>query len=169
MALDISTITLEEALHIALKSEIELWKLYKKAKEIVNNFIFKEKLSFLIKEEKIHQQILQAMIQKMFPDTKVSKTEKSLFPKISISLQEESSAADLLEIALDAEKTYEEFYDGFSEEIENRAVMDIFQYLSNAEHGHYSILKGEHQFCLKDEEYPVREYFQYEMVTIASK
>jgi rubrerythrin len=91
---------------------------------------------------------------------------KSLLPKLGLSLKEENSVPDLLELAMQAEKVSEEFYDNLSEEVEERGVQEILQYLSRMEHGHYALLKGEYDLCVRDELYYQRDDFQYDMVHI---
>lgn len=167
MMIDVSSLSVEKALQMALKSEIESEEIYKKLKSMVNNFILKDKLKFLASEEKKHQKILEDLYQKMFKGNECSAAEKSFFPRLSIVLKEEkSSVIDLLESAMEAEKVSEEFYDDLSEEVEERSVQEILQYLTSMEHGHYSLLKGEYDLCVRDEAYYERDDFQYDMVHV---
>jgi rubrerythrin len=166
MAIDVSSLNVEKALSMALKAEKESAKMYQKLKEKVNNFVMKEKLQFLIKEEKKHQQILESLFNKLYPDKKPSSSEKSLIPRIAIALKEDMAVPDLLELAMDAEKTFEEYYDDLSQEVMERGVQEILQYLTSMEHGHYALLKGEYDLCIRDEQYYEREDFQYDMVHI---
>ena len=166
MTIDVSSLSVEQALRMALKSEVESEEAYQKLKKMVNNFVIKEKLQFLIKEEKKHQKVLEVLIGKMFPGRESKSVEKSFFPRLSIALKEEVFVPDLLELAMNAEKMFEEFYDTLSEEVEERGAQEILQYLSSMEHGHYFLLKGEYELCMRDEEYYQREDFQYDMVHI---
>lgn len=166
MTVDVSSLSVEQALNMALKSEVEAGDVYKKLKKLVNNFVMKEKLDFLIKEEKRHQKIVTKMIEKMFPDKKHGKVDKSLIPRLSIALKEEDSVPELLELAMEAEKVAEEFYENLAEEVDERGVQEILLYLSSMEHGHYAMLKGEYDLCMRDETYYERGDFQYDMVHI---
>jgi len=166
MAVDVSSLSVEDALSMALKSEIEAEGVYKKLKKMVNNFVLKDKIQFLIGEEKKHQKVVKALFEKMFPDKEPAKSVKSLVPRIGLTLKEEASVLDLLELAMEAEKTFEEFYDRLSMEVEERGVQEILQYLASMEHGHYSLLKGEYDLSVRDEQYYQREDFQYDMVHI---
>ena len=166
MAIDVSSLRIEQALSMALKSEHEAEAIYKKLKKMVKNFVIKDKLQFLINEEKKHQKVVATLFKKLFPDQEPSKSEKALIPRISISLKDETSVLELLELALEAEKTFEEFYDDLSEEVEERGAQEILQYLSSMEHGHYALLKGEYDLCMRDEMYFDRDDFQYDMVHI---
>lgn len=167
MTVDVSSLTVKKALRMALKSEIEAGETYKKLKSMVKNFILIDKLKFLIQEEKKHLKILEDLYRKMFKGDKPVVSDKSFFPRLSIVLKEEkSSVIDLLELAVEAEKISEEFYDDLSEEVEERGVQEILQYLTSMEHAHYALLKGEYDLCVRDEAYYERDDFQYDMVHI---
>ena len=166
MAIDVSSMSVEQALSMALKSECEAEALYKKLKKLVKNFVLLDKLKFLITEEKKHQKMVEALYRKLFSDKEPHASEKSLLPRLTISLKEDSSVLDLLELAMEAEMMSEEFYDSLSEEVEERGAQEILQYLSSMEHGHYALLKGEYDLCMRDEAYYDRDDFQYDMVHI---
>jgi rubrerythrin len=161
-----SALSLEKALSIAIQSEIESRSAYAKLGNMVKNFVLKDKLAFLTQEEEKHEKLLNALFQKMAPGKAVSKQEKSLMPRLSIALEEENSVSDLLELAMEAEKAAEEFYDQFADEVEERGIQDLLRYLASVEHGHYFLLKGEYELSMKDEDYMEREDFQYDMVHI---
>ena len=166
MPLDASSFSIEKALASAIKAEYEAEEVYKKLSEMVNNFVMKDKLVFLMNEEKKHQKMLEKLFVKMFPDKDANKTDRSLVPKLSLVLEEDTSVLELLEAALEAEKASEEFYDELAEEVEDRGVQDMLRYLASMEHGHYFLLKGEYDLCEKDEAYFDREDFQYDMVHV---
>lgn len=166
MAVDVSSMSIDQALSLALKSELESEKVYRRLKKLVKNFVIRDKLDFLIKEEKKHQKVIEGLYQKMFSGEEPSLPKKSIFPRLTLALEEESSVLELLELAMESERLFEDFYDHLSEEVENRAVQEILQYLSRMENGHYSLLKGEYDLCMRDEMYYDREDFQYDMVHI---
>jgi rubrerythrin len=166
MNVDISSLSFEKALSLAIKSEGESAEVYKKLKNAVNNFVLRDKLQFLINEEKKHKKILENLYEKMFPESQPGKVDRALLPRLSIALKEESNVIDLLELAMEAEKTAEEFYENLSEEVEMRGVQEILLYLSSMELGHYALLKGEYDLCMRDEGYYERGDFQYDMVHI---
>ena len=166
MMVDVSSLSTEHALSMALKSEIEAAEVYKKLKKVVKNFVMKNKLQFLINEEKMHKQVVEALFQRMFPGKDIPKSDKSLVPRLTISLKEDDSVVELLESAMEAEKISAEFYDSLSQEVEERGVQEILLYLSSMEHGHYALLKGEYDLCVRDEMYYERDDFQYDMVHI---
>ena len=120
-----------------------------------------------IAKAKKHQKIIENLYQKMFKENKAVVSEKSLLPRLTIVLKEEkTSVIDLLELAMEAEKISEEFYDNLSEEVGERGVQEILQYLASMEHSHYFLLKGEYDLCMRDEMYYQRGEFQYDMVHI---
>jgi rubrerythrin len=160
------SLSIEKALTMAYKAEMDSEGVYRKLKKMINNFVIKDKIQFLINEEKKHKLLIQALYKKMFPEKEMNLKEKSLAPKIALALEEENSVIDLLELAMETEKMFEEFYDNLSEEVEERGVQEILQYLSRMEHGHYALLKGEYDLCIKDEMYYERGDFQYDMVHI---
>ena len=166
MKVDISSLSLDRALSIALNAENETGAVYKKLKGLVKNFVIKDKLQFLINEEKKHTKIIENLYAKMFPGKKPVEVDRSLLPRLSLTLKEDANVPELLELAMEAEKVAEEFYDQYSEEVEGRGVQEIFQYLSSMEHGHYALLKGEYDLCMRDEQYYERGDFQYDMVHI---
>jgi rubrerythrin len=135
-------------------------------KKVVKNFVIKNKLQFLINEEKMHKKVVEALFQKMFPGKDIPKSDKSLVPRLTISLKEDDSVVELLESAMEAERISAEFYDSLSQEVEERGIQEILLYLSSMEHGHYALLKGEYDLCVRDEMYYERDDFQYDMVHI---
>jgi rubrerythrin len=60
MPVDVSSLSLDKALSMALRSEVDAEAAYKKLQKTVKNFILKDKLQFLIHEEKKHQKLVKA-------------------------------------------------------------------------------------------------------------
>jgi len=166
MSIDVASLTLEEALSMALAAEVESSKLYEKLRDSVKNFVMKDKLQFLIEEEKKHQAIIENLFQKLFPSKKPVKVVKPIAPDIKIAIEKDSSVLDLLETAIKVEKIFEDFYQDLAEEVEQRGTQEILLYLSTMEHGHYALLRGEYDLCSRDEDYYARGDFQYDMVHI---
>lgn len=166
VSFDISALTMQEVLSKSLKSEIDTERLYQKVKENVKNFVLKDKMDFLINEEKKHQKIVENLYKKIFSSENLKASEKSLLPKLSLSLNESHSVPDLLELAMEIEKISEEVYDKLADEVENRGAQEILRYLASMEHGHYFLIKGEYDLCMKDETYYQSDDFQYDMVHI---
>ncbi len=166
MSIDIRSASEDVILSRALQSERDAAALYKKLKQTVKNFVMKEKLQFLVTEEKRHAKMIEALLEKLFPGREPMKGEKSLLPRLTLALTEDMTVPDMLELAMEAEQVSEEVYDALSQEADERGAQEIFQYLASMEHGHYSLLKGEFDLCMKDEMYYQRDDFQYDMVHI---
>lgn len=166
MTFDISSLSVEEILSRSLKSEIDTEILYQKVKDRVKNFVLKDKMDFLINEEKKHQKIINDLYQKLFSEQQLKIADKAILPKLTLSLNEDNSIPDLLELAMEIEKLSEEVYDKLADEVENRSAQEILRYLASMEHGHYFLIKGEYDLCMKDESYYERDDFQYDMVHI---
>jgi rubrerythrin len=163
---NIDSMGLDKALAMALKSEKDAEAAYEKLLSAVKNAAMKEKLRFLVQDEKKHQALLEAIFLRRFPGRTAAPDEKSPYPKLRLVLEEESTVLDLLETAIEAEKASEEFYDAMSQEVEGKVLQDLFHYLSDMEHGHYFLLKGEYDLAQQDESYFDRGGFEYDMVHI---
>src|SRR4030042_3553300 len=108
MNIDVSSLSIDKALSMAIQSELDTASTYKKLQQTVNNFVLKEKLKFLVFEEEKHYQILVALMQRLYPDKNNQSNMKSFFPKLSLILDEGISVPDLIEVAMEAEKAAEE-------------------------------------------------------------
>jgi rubrerythrin len=165
MTIDVSSLSVEKALSMAILAEKEAAGLYEKLKGMVNNFVLKDKLDFLISEEAIHQKILESLFASLFPEEEPD-AEKSLIPRLKITAEEENSVLEILEQAMEAEKIFEDFYERLAEETTEKSAQEILMYLSSMEHSHYALLKGEYDLSLNDEQYFERGDFMYDMVHI---
>ncbi len=123
-------------------------------------------MDFLINEEKKHQDIIRKLYENLFSTNDIQISDKSFLPKLDLSLNEQHTVPDLLELAMEIEKLSEEIYDKLADEIENRTAQEILRYLASMEHGHYFLIKGEYDLCMRDEMYYERDDFQYDMVHI---
>jgi rubrerythrin len=166
MTVDIASLSVEQALSMAVRSEEDAAEVYRKLNAAVRNFMLKDKMRFLEEEENRHRQLLTALHRKVADGRDPSPADRSLLPALSLALTESHSVPDLIEIAMDAEKASEEFYDGLSQTVEDRGLREVLLVLASMEHGHYFLLKGEYDLCLRNEAYYDREDFQYDMVHI---
>ena len=166
MAVNLSSISVDMALSMAIQFEKDAANIYKRVQGMVRNFILKDKLSFLMKEEKRHQKILLELFGKMYPGHSPDKAGRSIAPDLNVHVDEDSTVPDLLEMAMNAEKEAEEFYDELADEVEERGVQEILRYLASMEHGHYFLLKGELDLCRREEQYYSRDEFEFDMVHI---
>ena len=136
-----------EIFSIAVKSELDSKKIYEKMAEKTSNFVLKDKLRFLAKEEEKHRKILENMFNKLYPDEDLKISEKSLVPKIDI---ESAEIPELLEKAMESERIEEKFYRDLAEKSEYK---NILLYLADVEKGHYAILEAEHNMIMQYPDY----------------
>ncbi|MCD6126862.1 MAG: ferritin family protein [Methanomicrobia archaeon] len=136
-----------EIFSIAVKSELDSKKIYEKMAEKTSNFVLKDKLRFLAKEEEKHRKILENMFNKLYPDEDLKISEKSLVPKIDI---ESAEIPELLEKAMESERIEEKFYRDLAEKSEYK---NILLYLADVEKGHHAILEAEHNMVMQYPDY----------------
>ena len=136
-----------EIFSIAVRSELDSKKIYEKMAEKTSNFVLKDKLRFLAKEEEKHRKILENMFNKLYPDEDLKISEKSLVPKIDV---ESAEIPELLEKAMESERIEEKFYRDLAEKSEYK---NILLYLADVEKGHHAILEAEHNMIMQYPDY----------------
>lgn len=166
MSINVSTLSFEKALALALFAEYDSETIYTKLLGLVQNFVMQDKLKFLIEEEKKHQRMLESMYRKLFPDNQLVRPEFKAIPDLVFNVTDKNNVVELLEMAMQAEKRFEELYDSLSGETDDASVSQLFHYLSGMEHGHYFLVKGEYELCLENEMYYQRDDFEFDMVHI---
>jgi rubrerythrin len=132
-----------EVLAVAIKSEIEAANVYSRLHKRVRNELLKQKLKFLIFEEKKHQQILERLFSQRFRENELKIPEKSFLPQAKIFLNDKSSVFDIFKAALRAEKMSEDFYRKAKERAKDKVSRKILEYLSRVERSHYFMIKSE--------------------------
>lgn len=157
-----------EILAGAVRSEIDAAGFYSELHEKVKNELLREKLKFLIFEEKKHRKTLERLFSQRFPDKKFDIPEKSFLPPIKASLGNKASLKDLFEAALRAEKTSEDLYKQASEKMEDEPSRKILKYLSRVERSHYFMIKSEIDLLEQFPDYYDAEDFHFgqEMVHV---
>lgn len=136
-------LTTLEILSIAIKSEIDAVKLYKKMKEMVKSEDLKEKMDFLISQEEKHEKILKEVYEKKFPEVKLALPPKSIVPAIDEVLGKESTLKELFDAGMTAEKLAEEFYTDLAQKTNDQNAKSILTYMAHMEQSHYVILEAE--------------------------
>ena len=136
-------LTTLEVLSIAIKSEIDAVKLYTRMKEKVDSDDLKEKMDFLISQEKKHEQILTEVYKKKFPEVKLALPPKSIVPMIDDVLGREATLKELFDAGMTAEKMSEDFYADLAQKTNDQRAKAILLYMSNMEQSHYAILQAE--------------------------
>ncbi|MFH0887760.1 MAG: ferritin family protein [Planctomycetota bacterium] len=136
-------ITTLEILGIAIQSETEAVKYYQKIKTAVRSIFIKDKLKFLIGEERKHQRILTDYYHRKFPGIKLSKPSTSLVPKPIVPHKSKIMVSFLLKAAMKAEQETEEFYLSMARRINDVPCSFLLKHLAKVENSHYFLLKNE--------------------------
>jgi len=132
-----------EILSIAIKSEIDAVKLYTKMKEMVDADDLKEKLDFLISQERKHEQILKEVYEKRFPEIELALPPKAIVPMIDDVLAREATLKELFEAGMKAEKMAGEFYNNLANKSNDMRAKKTLIHMANMEESHYAILEAE--------------------------
>jgi len=150
-------LTTLEILGIAIKSEIDSAKLYQRLIDKIKNKAVRERIGLLIKEEKKHREIFESLHRQKFPEVEIAIPKTSFVPKMESALTQDLSAKELLEVAMENEKTSERFYSDLEKRSLDLSGKAMLQYLSRAEQTHYKIIKDEYDML---QQFP--DYFEME-------
>lgn len=137
-------LTTLEILGIGIKSEIDAVNLYTRMKEMVGSDDLKEKMDFLISQEKKHEQILKEAYDKKYPEVELVLPENSIIPLIDEVLGRDASLKELFEVAMKAEKIAEDFYSNLAGNTSDSNAKSILLYMASMEQSHYAILAAEY-------------------------
>ena len=155
--LEVSTVSVNKLLGIAIRAEMEANKTYSDMAERVSNPLLKEKFQWLAYEENKHKEILGKLYETLYqgdepkiPDT----TDEALLPSIHIGPS--SSFADILHQAMESEKSAENFYVDLSKRFED-PQKKILTYFSKVEHSHYMMLQSEYALAQDFEDYAEKD------------
>jgi len=144
------TKTLEEILAIGIRAELEAVEAYSKLAEQIKEPLLQDRFFALAKDEDRHRVILEGLFQENFPGKPMSIPEKSGVPKIHPIISPENTVAEILKLAMDAEKLAEDYYKNLAEQFEDNEKKDLLNYLANIEGGHYYFLKLEYDMAMKN-------------------
>lgn len=151
--LDISQVSLKDLIGFAIRSEIDSNKVYSDLANRYSNPLLKEKFNWLAYEEKKHKMALEKLAKSLYGKEKITIPEKpseELFKTVII--KPSSTLVDLLFQAMESEKKAEEFYASLVERVET-PYKSLLEYLSQVEHSHYVMLKGEYTLAQEFEDY----------------
>jgi rubrerythrin len=140
---DNDNLTTLEILGIAIKSEIDAVRLYTKMKEMAKTDDLKEKMDFLISQERNHEKILKDAYERKFPEVELTLPSKSIVPMIDDVLRENASLKALFDVAMKAERMAEKFYSDLAAKTGELSSKSMLMYMANMEKSHYSILEAE--------------------------
>ncbi len=132
-----------KVLAIAIRSEIEAADFYARLLGRVKNTLLRQKLKFLVLEEKKHRKILERLHTQRFPKVPLNVPEKTVRPRPKAALDEKSSILELFQAALEAEKMAEMYYKDAQGIVQDAGSKKMLEYLSRVERSHYFLIKSE--------------------------
>lgn len=141
----------------AIRAEIDSNRVYLRLANRVKNVLLREKFQVLAFEEKKHQKILKNLFDSLYLGEKVlipDKVDERLLPKVRV--RPSSSLVDILNQAMEAEKSAENFYAGLARRVKP-PKKKIVAYLSNVEKGHYLMLRSEYVMAQQFEDYAEKD------------
>jgi rubrerythrin len=136
-------LTTLEVLGVAIKSEIEAIKLYKRMKDKTKNSDLTMKLDFLVAQEANHEKILTEAFRKKFPGVELSLPAKTLVPTVEDALARDASLKELFSVAMEAEKKADGFYTELARKTHDQSSRSTLEYLASMERSHLAILEAE--------------------------
>ena len=141
----------------AVRAEADANRIYTRMADRVRNSLLKEKFQLLALEEKKHKDILLRLFASLWGG------ERPEIPKVvderllpAVSIKPSSGLADVLNQAMNAEKSAREFYASLAKRIKapNRQIL---MYLSKVENTHYLMLRSEYILALQFEDYAEKD------------
>ncbi len=137
-------LTLLEIIGIGIKSEIDAVNLYTRMKEMVTTDDLREKMDFLISQERKHEDILREVYDKKFPEVDLALPPGSIVPMIDELLDGDATLKELFEVAMKAEKLAQKYYTDLAGKTTDPNAKSILRYMANMEQSHYAILEAEY-------------------------
>lgn len=153
-------LTTLEVLSIAIKSEIEAIKLYRRMNEKAKNPDLKAKLDFLASQETNHERILTEAYRKKFPGVELSMPSKTLVPSVDDILPAGATLKELFATAMEAEKKADDFYMGLAKKTHDQSSRSMLEYLASMERSHFSILEAEYRQLQFTEDYNTDDFLR---------
>ena len=143
--MDLGMFNLEDLLLVALKSEVDSKNVYSKLARRVKNYLLKDKLEFLAKEEESHRIFIEDVYKNHFPDKKIRLPEKSPVPLPEVNISDEDMPiSKVLKDAKEAEKSANDFYNSLAQRFpEDSKLNNTLLYFASMEMGHYKLLEVE--------------------------
>ncbi|UCD13077.1 MAG: ferritin family protein [Thermoplasmatales archaeon] len=158
---DYSIYDLEDLLLAALKSEVDSKNFYLKLAKRVNNYLLKDKLKFLAKEEEQHKVLIEEMFKQEYPRKDLTLPKESSVPLPEINITDEDvPISKILGQAMEAEKAAHDFYLELSKFFEKDVkIKNTLMYFATMEMGHYKLLEVEKEsmesYEIADEYWPM--------------
>lgn len=146
------SLTALEALGIAIRSELDVEKLYQELASRTENDLLKDRFLNLYQEERRHQLLLEKKYKEMFPNIDL-KIPPSQLPKEIVDqyLSKDLSIKDVLKFAIDEERRLKEFYLDYAETDIDLSGKRMFRFLADLKFSHQMRLTAELELI---EKYP---------------
>ncbi len=153
--MDLSKFALADLLLVAVKSEKDSQSVYSRLALRVKNAFLQERMDFLAREERKHQQALEAIFRQRFPGRDIVVPEQSLVPLPEIRVSDEQvPLSEVIAQAMKAEKAAHEFYLQLDERFNDDAdKKNLLLYFAMMEMGHFKLLDLEKGSLERLEEY----------------
>ena len=145
---------LKDLLLTALKSEIDSKNIYGALSKKIKNYLLKDKLEFLVKEEEKHRKFIEEIYLNHYPNEKIIIPDKTVAPLPEININsEDTPLSNILKSAMEAEKAANEFYNKLSSRFEDDTkIKTMLMYFADMEMGHYKLLEVEKESMERFEE-----------------
>lgn len=137
----------------AVRAEIDSNRIYARLARRVKNALLKEKFLVLAFEEKKHKEALENLFESLYHGEKIEApdaVDEKLLPVVH--LRPSSSLVDILDQAMEAEKSAQDFYLRLAKRVKP-PKRKILEYLSKVERSHYFMLRSEYAMAQQFEDY----------------
>ena len=143
------TLTIQEALKVAIDAEIRAFNLYTKTSQQVKNPGSKKMLSELAEQEKGHRKVLENVVQnqnyKILGRT-IPKQSRGIEEFLeTVELDHQASIQEVMIFAMDEEQKAYNFYLNLSREFAGTELENLFDGLASEERGHKIKLEDEYE------------------------
>jgi len=147
-------ITSLEALGIAIRSELDAYDLYMNLASRITNPIARDKILFLAREEKKHQDILEQTYRKWFPEVDLV-LPPSILPKGKAEhlFHKKTGLKEVIAYAIEQEKASKEFYRKAAKKVVDIRGRHMLEYLAHVEQSHQNLLEAEYQMAMTNPQY----------------
>ena len=141
---DLTKFDVCDVILFAIKSELDSKAVYEKLASRTRNAFLKDRMTFLVKEEENHKLLLERVFKKLFPEKQIEIPEENIVPLPNVIVSDDKPISDVLEEAMLAEQSVQEYYEAMSELFhDDKNIQKTLLFLSKMELGHYQILKLE--------------------------
>jgi rubrerythrin len=146
--------SLEDIMLSALKSEVDSKAVYSHLAQNVKNYLMKDKLEFLAREEENHRRFIEEIYLNHFPDKKIELPSSTPVPLPTVPIPDEDTPlSKILGSAMKAEQSAHDFYKAFAERFESGSKLHhTLMYFADMEWSHYKILEVEKESMERFEE-----------------